>query len=1006
VSVPPALSLALAQLRHHRARWSLLAAGIALIVAVPVLTAGLARSVTAETVRRTITHLDLTERTLLVSQESTSTFRRGTPAENDRDVKAELARLTTTPVLRELLYRQLTAQGQTFILGAVDQLAGQVRITHGRLPRTCTPQHCEVLQLGGSPTALPAAVRSLGVDVVGTAMRTNPLVISGSLDSSNVPVLVGDDADAMGRLSALSLFTRHYVWVSAIDADRVVQLGVGAYIARGAEVDAALDSKVGATSFTRPDDVVQAAGDRAHLSTRRFGLLGGFAAVLLLGFAVVAGIGLRRESALLATLLRRRGATPQQATAVVVLESVLCCLAGAVLGAVLGGVMATFLRSGTGLSALAAAGHALGTAAVSSLLLIAATTVVVIATLLWPDTQGRALWRMLDLVAVACLGAAALAASRGSASSDRLASGGDPIVVALPVLASIVAGLLAARLWSPVARGVERLLPRRSIAGRLALLGSLRRPLRPVATVAFLTAAIASVVFAGSYRATLLASDADQAAFQVPLDATLSASSAAAVPASLVDPTALQAAGVHAYGVLRASATVVRLAGVTDTVTVLGVDDAAIAQMKRWGRTTGASSAAGIALSLRATSVPAGPIAPAGARQLTIAAQGADPQTSVTIWLRDATGRELTVFLTLRGPTLTGTIPTGASGALTAVAFGVDESPDYATHHAHNIGEGNTDQPLLSGRITLSAVRVDGKQVPWNWAAWGSANGAVRATTTTMSLGYKLAGAPVVAVPSYTSQSAQIPIVVDSATAADARGGVLAFSLDGTTPLTGGIVGQLPRLPTVSGPFVLADRQALQQALDLQRPGRAPTEFWLAGHTAALKTVLQKAPYNTLTIATRSAIQHDLDADPVSRGSRLLLVLVGLLALAVAAVALVLLVVGERRDGAGELYAWEADGLAPRVLRRLLLARAVAVAAVAVPVGVAAGLIVAQLGATLVSVDASGATPTPPLAVTLGSMWTPIALIVGVGAGLLVGCAVALSSLRERNPVPALVDLR
>src|SRR5690348_4106945 len=105
MSIPPALSLALAQLRHHRARWSLLAVGIALIVAVPVLTAGLARSVTDQTVRRTVKQLDLSDRTLLVSQETTSTFRRGTPAENDRDVRAELARLTTTPVLRELLYR-------------------------------------------------------------------------------------------------------------------------------------------------------------------------------------------------------------------------------------------------------------------------------------------------------------------------------------------------------------------------------------------------------------------------------------------------------------------------------------------------------------------------------------------------------------------------------------------------------------------------------------------------------------------------------------------------------------------------------------------------------------------------------------------------------------------------------------------------------------------------------------------------------------------------------------
>ena len=95
--------------------------------------------------------------------------------------------------------------------------------------------------------------------------------------------------------------------------------------------------------------------------------------------------------------------------------------------------------------------------------------------------------------------------------------------------------------------------------------------------------------------------------------------------------------------------------------------------------------------------------------------------------------------------------------------------------------------------------------------------------------------------------------------------------------------------------------------------------------------------------------------------------IVALLALAVAAVALVLLVIGERRDGAGELYAWEADGTRPATLRRMLAVRMVAVAAIGIPVGVLAGLLVARAGATLVAVDASGTSPTPPLSVTLGA---------------------------------------
>jgi hypothetical protein len=82
------------------------------------------------------------------------------------------------------------------------------------------------------------------------------------------------------------------------------------------------------------------------------------------------------------------------------------------------------------------------------------------------------------------------------------------------------------------------------------------------------------------------------------------------------------------------------------------------------------------------------------------------------------------------------------------------------------------------------------------------------------------------------------------------------------------------------------------------------------------------------------------------------------------------------------------------------------VAFVAIPVGLIAGLVLARVGTALVAVDASGTTPTPPLSVTLGSLWTPLALVVGIGAGLALGWLVASLSLRERYPVAAEADLR
>jgi hypothetical protein len=1004
VRVPIALSIALAQLRHHRSRWVLLAFGIALVVAVPVVSAGLAHSVSAQTVRRTVGGLDVSDRTLLVSQELDSSLRRGTAHDNDVAVRAALAQLTSAPVLRELLFRQLTIGGSSFFLGAVDDLPSAVRLTSGRLPRSCTPQRCEVVSLGAAARpALRSAVTSVGVVVVGQVQRTNPVVVSGHLDPGSTPVLLGSSTDAMSALAALALFARHYAWVSTVDPDRVVELGVPAYIRRGADVDQLLSTTVGGTTLIRPDEQLVAAQDRADTSARRFGLLGGFAAVLLLGFAVVAAVSLRAETQTLVRVLKSRGASLGQVAAVTVSAAVLITVLGAVVGVLGGGVGAAFLATGTTYGAAGAAWAAITSALMTASLLTLAAAAVVVAVLVWPPAESRAVWRMVDVLAIACLGAAVLASDRGTATPESLAGRTDPLVIALPVLAALVAGLVAARLWQPAARLAERILPARSVAGRVGLLGAIRRPLRPVATVAFLTAAIASVVFAGSYRATLLANDTDQAAYRVPLEATLGPSSTVAAPLVPQVP----APGVHAYGVVRAGASVTQLAGVAVSVPVLGVDGDALRAAHRWGRTTGSSTSASTLADELAMGTASGPTLPPGTRSIAIGAAGYDPQTVVSLTLRTAGGLALTSTLRPQDGQLVGAVDAPDPEPLRVVAASVAPSADYATHHGHTTGEGETDLPLLTGQLTLGAVTANGARVPWTWAGWGSTAATITATAAQLHLGYRLSEAGVAALPAFAAtQALVLPVAVDRATAQDVRGGRLLLTIDAKTPVQARVVAVLPRLPTVDGAFVLADRTALTTVLDRTDPGRNPTQYWVGGSTSAVDAMLAQPAYRQLSVVRRADVQRQLDADPVGRGARLLLVLVALVELSIAAAALVLLVLGERRDGAGELYAWEADGTRPATLRRLLLVRTAAVAAVALPVGVLAGLLLAQVGTTLVAVDSSGAAPTPPLAVTLGSWWTPAALGAGIGAGLLLAVLVALQSLRERFPVPAEVDLR
>jgi hypothetical protein len=987
--------LALAQLRHHLGRTLLLVAGIALVVAVPIASSGLAAEVRAQSITRTINELSPADRALLVTLEGDTAGAAG--GRIDHTMRTQLARLTGFTPRREMQFRRLVTGGQQYILGASDRLPGAVRVTSGRLPQTCTPRHCEVVQLGASITpALAVAVRSIGVSVVGSVTRTDPELFTGQLDPGNAQLLLGADVGAMNHLAKLSLFSRFLAWTAPIDAARVTSLGVPAYVGLGADVDAALVKSVYSAVFIRPDQALIDADQRAQVSTRRFGLLAGLAAALLLGFAVVAAGGLRRETALLVSVLRRRGASAGQIGVVVAGQAVLASLAGAILGTAIGATTVAIVADKE--SGATAVSDATRDAAPAAAILCGLAGLVVTAVLLWPDARARGLWRTLDLLALFSLGAAVLAVQRGR--SD-LSSGSDPLVVALPVLTALIAGLVAARLWSPLAQAAAWLLPRGSVAGRIGLLGLLRRPLRPAATVAFLTAAVASVVFAGAYRSTLLVGDADQAAYQIPMDAMLTTQRDGPTPTALLDRYGAPG-GTQVYPVLDVSGAVTRLAGVVDAVPVVGLDPGAIARVQRWSRTTGSSeSAADIAAALQAPPAPSGPQLPANAQTVRVAASGIDQRTVVTFWVATTHGRELGVALHRSGDALVGAIP-DVGATLHVVAIGIDVSADYLDRQQHATGEGNNDQPTVTGTLHIAAITVDGAPLPVDWASWGADRGSATPARSGLTMQYRLAGRSMVAVPSYSAAAAQLPVVVDPGTAEAIRAGVLTLTLDGSVPVNAEVVGVLPRLPATGGSFVLADRSALARTLDRGAPGRTPTQAWAAGATAPFAA----GPWTELSVVDRAAVQAHLDSDPIGRGARLLLMIVALLALGVAAVALVLLVIGERRDGAGELFAWEADGVRPGVLRRMLVVRLAIVALTAIPVGVLAGLLLAEVGTDLIAVDASGSTPTPPLSVTLGSVWTPIALVIGVGAGVLLGWLVAARSLRERYPVDAEADLR
>jgi len=247
-----------------------------------------------------------------------------------------------------------------------------------------------------------------------------------------------------------------------------------------------------------------------------------------------------------------------------------------------------------------------------------------------------------------------------------------------------------------------------------------------------------------------------------------------------------------------------------------------------------------------------------------------------------------------------------------------------------------------------------------------------------------------------------VPVLTDPATAARAVNGRLQLGLTTGPPVAAHVVGVLPRFPTVGDAFVVADESLLAQRLDSREPGTgAVTELWLSTPDSSVPTLshaLAGSPYDRLTVTEQAVEQARLAGDPLARGAASLLVVSALLSVAVAVLAVVLLVVADRRDEAAELYAWESDGVALRTLRASLFARAVAVVGLALPAGVALGLLLAGATSAIVTVTAVGTPPHPPLALSVGPMWVAAVLGAGLVVFLAAAAMVAASSLREDLP--------
>ena len=1000
-----ALRLVVARIRHRPARGAIVTLGVAAAIFGVAMTISVRATAGDLALRQAVAALPVGERTFTAAYPNRLSSVELTGI--DRLARQSLAPLSPRRAEREVLFSKLaTIRGGAFLLGAVDDLSRQVQLTSGRLPRRCDAERCELVQVLGR--GVPEVDPSLRLVVVGRARLLNQALLSGPFDPGSAgAVLLGPGVAEMRGITALELFPRTYGWVVPIDSASLRRDTLAKLLARVAIATEALSSQY--LTLTAADRELTDAADRADAGSRRLELVGGEGAALLLAFCALAALGLRRSHQSVLELLDRRGATQSVKALFTGVEALWPVLGGIAIGlaAALGATAVLGHVEHIGTRALLAGARSDGLVVTVLAVAVAAWIVVAIGLRCRdPRLPGRRL-NALDGVIVAALCAIALAVSRGASSADELGVRSDPLLALLPVLSVLCGGLVAARL-APL---VLRLVPARSLVGRLALSGVLRRPLRPLAAIAFLCATVALVVFAGTYRATLERGAHDQAAFAVPLDLRLTVGPTLERPVDLAPATryAALAPGTVVSDVVRQSADVPGAGSSSDSAELLGVDAPVIGRLHGFRSDFSQTSARRIGglLRHRGDRLLVGSPLPAGATVLVLGArynltaievrpvvQHPDGTVETPLVVRAESGRLETA---LERP-----LPAGSR----LVGFVLRQPPDQASRLQHHLGEGNSSVAALAGHVAIERVTArPGGLVSLEPASYLAGEGSsVRPEARGLSIDYRILGTSVVVRRRQLLDGIALRVLADPATAAHAQGGDLVLDLGANDRLPVQVVATATRFPTLGPRFVVADATALRLALDAIRPTLgAPDELWIgargAGGLRTRRRALGRPPFAALSLDSRAELQRSLEDDALARAAEGLLLMMSLIGVVLALLGVALMVVSDRRDDEGELHALETDGLVPRRLRRLLVARCACILGVGVPLGALVGAALARAVTRLVDVTANATEPVPPLREAGLQAIVAVVVVTTIAIGLLGALVVSRFAFRE--PLPA-----
>ncbi len=941
--------------------------------------------------------------------------------QEDREVRRALATVSTGGIRRVVFFRELRVHGELVEIAAVDDLAQVVRLRSGRLPRTCTKAGCEMLQIGGVGAAR-LAEGDVRLHRVGIADLRDPALVgyvsaATGGGASRPTLLLGPSVNALQRLDALTPFYRVYSWLSSLPADRLRIWDIGRILAAGSRAQAALYTADPAFRLSGPDDALLDATRRGKIAAHRLVLVGGETSALLLGFAIIAAIGLRRGFVSERRRLLARGARRWQIGLAPGAEIGSMTLAGALAGIAAGAAVLSAIADTAGLPVRPLLDHTLLAGSTIAALVgawLATTLLLALATFARDDASGRRRVRLVDVGAIGAAATIAVGLSRGALDPESVSSGSTVLLLILPALVCFVVAVTLARLLAPAMRGAERLTRDRSISLRLAVLALARAPSRTVVSCAFVAVALGLALFAASYRATLARGAADQAAFEVPLDFTLSEGSRLVLPLDAAPLARYEqlGTGARAYPVVRVSATTPGSGSQVLSPTVLGVPAGAIPRL-HWRSDFSSLPLKTITDRLAPDREPrlARLAVPAGTTTLSLAARFRGSDVVVGLVVADDRGR-------------TDVLPLGrlrqGSGILSAhlrrathlhvLGLQLTLTPQEQFLFAHRETEAQVSR-APSGVLELgplhAAFGTGTQRLVTSWRGWLLPSGG-RVTRqpghVRIRFAFQDTGGRLVFRPSEPTDGRLMPVVV-SPDIADAAGGVgretvLDFQDTSVAARIVGVATRMPTVPSDSGPFVLADSGWLSTAIDANAPGQgAPDEVWVsASHDRAVGAALRRPPFTNLVVASRTDIERQLASDPLAHATALALGAAGIVALALAVLGFWVGILSELRDERSDFFDLETQGVPPASLRAQLRTRGVILVGLGLAGGAGLGALLSQLVVSLVRVSATTGVPEPPL------RFDPAWLVSGLGilalaiVALLVAEGTSLAAFRSARP--------